>query len=144
MVFTGMRSYHITPGLVISVCVAGLVSLRRFIRVEDLSLAGFIFTFLNFFSILFACWLIHQFILQIRFTGKLLQKTVSQAVIGLVICLLMAWVVELLFRNAHQYLSVDIQNKVFVWYIKDLILAIFQFCMVYYIKTADGSAAGKN
>jgi two-component system, LytTR family, sensor kinase len=143
-----MKSFHIKPGLIISLSIGCIFSLRLLLPLRrilprnanrfqetgwnDIALA--IFT-ISVFA--FCCWLIHQYIVQTRFPARILNKKWVKAIIGILLCMLISHAVErinLFFLN-NLFAASDAlpARRWFFLNLRGFIIGGFQFFMVYYI-----------
>src|SRR5438270_12232279 len=109
---TIVKTYNIKPGLIISLAIGCIFSLRLFVPLKkmfprqnirpdaglnDILLSAFI---ISLFA--FCCWLIHQYIIQTRFPWQVLNKTWVKSIAGIMLCMLLSHGFERmqwLFRN---------------------------------------------
>jgi sensor histidine kinase YesM len=141
-----VRSYHIKPGLIISLSIGFIFSLRLFlplkrilpkhIRLRETGLTDIPLTILTVAIFAFCCWLIHQYLVQTRISWQVLNKKWIKGIAGIILCMLLSQGLELaqrLFYNSFFVSDAEPMRKLFFLNLRGMIIGGFQFFMVYYI-----------
>jgi two-component system, LytTR family, sensor kinase len=139
-------SFHIKPGIIISLSIGCFFMLRFLIplksRASDQRLAQwseggwteFVLTFVVISLFAFTCWLIHQYGRQTHFRLKVLNYEWVKGVIGLLLCILISYNIDQL--QLHIYSAnhdVPRLRRLFFLGIRGLTIGGFQYFVVYYI-----------
>jgi two-component system, LytTR family, sensor kinase len=143
-----MKSFHIKPGLIISLSIGCIFSLRLLLPLRrilprnanrlqetgrvDIALA--IFT-ISVFA--FCCWLVHQYIVQTRFQARILNYKWVKAIIGIFLCMLVSHALErisqVFLNNLFAASDALPTRRGFFLNLRGIIIGGFQYFMVYYI-----------
>jgi sensor histidine kinase YesM len=145
-----MRSFHIKPGVIISLSIGCIFSLRllqplkrifpqrNIVIRPEIGLNDILFTILIISLFAFCCWLIHQYIVQTRFHNRILNVKWLKGIAGIIICMLLSHAfeyVQLLFYNSYSSIDVLPVRRPFYLTLRGFFIGGFQFFMVYYIAT---------
>jgi sensor histidine kinase YesM len=141
-----VKTYNIKPGLIISLSIGCIFSLRLFVPLKkmfprqnlraDLGLNDILLSVFIVSLFAFCCWIIHQYIVQTRFRWQPLNKTWIKAIGGIILCMLLSQGFELVQRFYYNQFFVsetEVFKKLFFLNLRGVIIGGFQFFMVYYI-----------
>jgi two-component system LytT family sensor kinase len=140
------RSFHIKPGIIISLSIGCFFMLRflipiksrvpdqRLVQYSEGGFSEFLLTFVVISLFAFTCWLIHQYARQTRFRIKVLNYNWVKGVLGMLLCILISYNIDQL--QLHIYSAnhdAPPLRRLFFLGIRGLTIGGFQFFVVYYI-----------
>jgi two-component system, LytTR family, sensor kinase len=145
-----MKSFHIKPGLIISLSIGCIFSLRLLLplrrilpqrklsRLQDTGLDNILLAIFTVTVFAFCCWLIHQYIVQTRFRIKLFNKKWIKGMAGILLGMLLSHAMERMFQifSINPLSSVEgvpAARRLFFLNLRGFFIGGFQFFMVYYI-----------
>jgi len=108
---------------------------RKFARLQEVGLNDIVATILVISLFAFCCWLIHQYIEQTRFSGRLLNTRWVKITAGMLLCVGLSH----LFEFSQQYFLntlfsfEDPPRRLFFLNLRGFVIGGFQLFMVYYI-----------
>lgn len=140
-----MKTYQLKPGLIISLCIALLLSLRRSI-IKDASLPDTLLIILYTLPFTFCCWIINQYIIQFRFSIAWLNAFIVKLIIALAACMLLAWINDLLFHNMMTTLYPEEMKDMRKFLSnggRGIVITTLQFFIIYYVKALQESQQAK-
>ncbi len=140
------RSFHIKPGIIISLSIGCFFVLRfliplkstvpdqRLVRWSDGGWPEFLLTFFVITLFSFTCWLIHQYGRQTHFRIKAFNYNWIKGITGVLLCIMVSFSIDLL--ELHIYTAngdAPPLRRFFFLGIRGLSIGGFQYFMVYYI-----------
>lgn len=143
-----MKSYKLKPGLVISLSIGCIFSLRLLLplrkvhgynragRLAEVGLFDIVQQIIVLSLFALSCWLIHQYLLQTRFKQNRLNEKWARGLLGVLLCMVLSHgfdMVQQFFSELIPEAQQGLVRKQFFLSVRGLVVGSFQFFMVYYI-----------